>query len=41
MAEPKIPPPINPPGGGKIVVLVSGPTQVKSSDSRIVVERRQ
>lgn len=43
MAEPKKPdiaPPINAPNAGKIVVIVSGPTQVKSGDPRIVVQRR-
>lgn len=38
--EIKLAPPINNPNAGKIIVVVSGPTQVKSNDSRILVVRK-
>lgn len=42
MADPKKKPviPINNPDAGKIKVIVTGLTQVKSTDPRVVVERR-
>ena len=38
--EQKLPSPVNPPVTGKIQTIVAGKVTVKSSDPRVVIERR-
>lgn len=41
MAQPKPAPPVNNPGAGKITVIVSGRSTVKSSNPGVVVIRKE
>lgn len=43
MAEPKKPklvPPISTPNAGRICIIVSGPVTIKSSNSKVIVVRK-
>lgn len=40
MIEQPVVSPIKIPTGGKITVIVSGPTKVKSSDTKVTIERK-